>query len=455
MAPLAASLPEGELSHRFAEALTGIGTSAPPAPLAVAEAAAAWIHSTRVETDHGATWPADPRNPDSADPTLYHGSPGVILFLLELHHATGEDAYLTEASFGADHLMWLAGSGEPISPGLYTGLAGMAFAIAEVYRASGADRYREGALDCIDRIIAQAAPAEGGVAWHGGNPDNVVTDIISGSAGIGLALLYAHEILGHTDALQVAHDAAPPLVALAQEAEGGLKWPMSPTYPRLMPNFSHGTAGVAYFLARVHEVAGDRGLLDAALRGARYLTAISRTEGEGSLIFHHEPGGEELFYLGWCHGPTGTARLYYLLSRIVGQEALLTWPRMGAQGIVNQGVPEQRVEGFWNNVSQCCGDAGVGDFFMALHDVTGEDAYLGFVDRIEQYLTDQCDEDESAAGTRWVQAEHRTQPQNVVAQTGWMQGAAGVGAFFVHLDGKRKGRPDRALLPDSPWRCVS
>jgi len=33
--------------------------------------------------------------------------------------------------------------------------------------------------------------------------------------------------------------------------------------------------------------------------------------------------------------------------------------------------------------------------------------------------------------------------------------AAGVGAFFVHLDGKRRGRPDRILPPDSPRRCVT
>jgi len=121
---------------------------------------------------------------------------------------------------------------------------------------------------------------------------------------------------------------------------------------------------------------------------------------------------------------------------------------------MNQGVPELRVEGFWNNVSQCCGDAGVGDFILSLHDVTGDDGYLTFVDRIERYLTDQREEDE-AVGARWAQAENRTQPDIEVAQTGWMQGAAGVGAFFVHLDGKRNGRPDRILLPDSPWRCVT
>jgi len=455
LVPVAAGLPRGNISGSVADGLIGNVSGTPSAPLAVAEAAAAWIHSKRIETEHGVTWPADPRDPHTSDLTLYHGSPGVILFLLELHHATGSEAYLEEARRGADHLMALAASGKLIHPGLYTGLAGMAFTIAEVHRATGEGHYREGALFCVDQIVSQARPASNRVAWHDGNPEDIVTDIVGGSAGIGLALLYAHDVLGHPDALQVARDAAPPLLALARESEGGLKWPMSPSYPRLMPNFSHGTAGVAYFLARLYEVTGDQDLLDGALQGASYLTAASRNEGRGSLIFHHEPEGEDLFYLGWCHGPTGTARLFYQLSQVVGDEDLMLWPRRGARGIMDQGVPELRVEGLWNNVSQCCGDAGVGDFFLSLHDVSGDDSYLHFVDRIERYLTDQCEEDGSTVGTRWVQAEHRTQPENVVAQTGWMQGAAGVGAFFVHLDGKRKGRPDRILPPDSPWRCVT
>ena len=75
---------------------------------------------------------------------------------------------------------------------------------------------------------------------------------------------------------------------------------------------------------------------------------------------------------------------------------------------------------------------------------------LAFARRLGDYLRDEATEEGDAA--RWVQAEHRTQPENVVAQTGWMQGAAGVGAFFLHLDGAEKDRPARVVFPDSPWR---
>ena len=43
------------------------------------------------------------------------------------------------------------------------------------------------------------------------------------------------------------------------------------------------------------------------------------------------------------------------------------------------------------------------------------------------------------------------EPDFLQAQTGWMQGAAGVGSFFLHLDGAEKGRAPLIQFPDSPW----
>ena len=42
-------------------------------------------------------------------------------------------------------------------------------------------------------------------------------------------------------------------------------------------------------------------------------------------VFHHEPDGEDLFYLGWCHGPVGTARLFYRLHQATGDRQWRDW----------------------------------------------------------------------------------------------------------------------------------
>jgi hypothetical protein len=47
-----------------------------------------------------------------------------------------------------------------------------------------------------------------------------------------------------------------------------------------------------------------------------------------------------------------------------------------------------------------------------------------------------------------VQAEHRVRPELLVAQTGLMQGAAGVGLAMLHLDGARERRTPFVRLPD-------
>jgi hypothetical protein len=56
-----------------------------------------------------------------------------------------------------------------------------------------------------------------------------------------------------------------------------------------------------------------------------------------------------------------------------------------------------------------------------------------------------------AQGLRWVQAEHRVQPQLLVAQTGYMQGAAGIGMWLLRLDAAERGRTPFVRFPDSPW----
>jgi lantibiotic modifying enzyme len=226
-------------------------------------------------------------------------------------------------------------------------------------------------------------------------------------------------------------------------------WMMSTSFTRNMPNFSHGTAGIAYFLATLGGQTGDGAFIDGAVRGARYLQSIAApTDGDGRRIFHNDPDGRELFYLSWCHGPAGTARLFHRLGTVTRDAAWSDYiPRL-AQGTIASGVPE-RSPGFWNNISACCGNSGVSDFFVSLAGLTGNPAYVAFAQR--------CADDTLARATaegdgfKWVQAENRVSPNVVLAQTGLMQGAAGVGLSMLRLDGVMRKRRPLIVLPDSPY----
>jgi len=409
--------------------------------LAAAEKAAAWIRASAIESPEGLTWPADPKDPASANTTLYAGSPGIVLFFLEACNATGNEAYLRDARRGADAL--LAAVPKETGMGLYEGLSGVLFALEETFKATGDQKYRRGVIDGLRRIKEHASQKGAGLEWGS------VTDIISGGAGTGLFLLYAFRETGDRAWLDLASRAGTRLIELGRPENGGLKWAMDPDYPRLMPNFSHGTAGIAYFLARLYQETKKREFLDAAQAGARYLLSVAKTEDETCQVFHHEPDGKDLYYLGWCHGPVGTARLFYALSQATGDKAWLAWVRKSANSLLKSGIPEKESPGFWNNDGICCGLAGVGEFFLDLGRKLGDKSYLDFSGRVTARLLAKASSDDGRMF--WVQAEHRSRPELLVAQTGYMQGAAGIGMFLLRLDAADRGGKGKIVFPDSPF----
>ncbi len=404
--------------------------------------AATWVSSTAVSTPHGTAWPSDPSKAATVSTSLYYGNAGIVLFLLELHAATGDGTWLQKARAGADYL--LAHQADERETGLYEGTAGIAFALTETFKATGDRRYRDGARNGLRLLKKRAAKAGAGIEW------NDSADVISGGAGTGLVLLYLARELEEPAARTLAVQAGARLIELGRADGGGLKWAMTPSYPRLMPNFSHGTAGIAYFMATLYRDTKDERFLQAALAGGRYLQSIATTQGDVCLIFHHEPDGKDLHYLSWCHGPAGTARLFYRLYEVTGDATWMQWTEKSARAILASGIPERQTPGFWNNVSQCCGSAGVAEFMLGLHRVTGNDIYLRFArdvtaDLLRKALPAQ------EGGLKWPQAEHRVKPAELVAQTGYMQGAAGIGTLLLHLDTFERGRKPRIVLPDTPF----
>ena len=274
--------------------------------LRAAEEAGRWLATVAVETESGLSWPADPARDDGASWTLYQGTPGVVLFHLELASAAGDERALEVARRGADGLLgWCSTSLDGSGAGLYTGSAGVGFALAETWRATGDERFREGCLSVLAHLHATAERTEHGARW------SEVTDVIAGDAGVGFFLLDSARRFDRREDLELAVAVGHDLLARADDTEKGLSWAMSPTFPRRMPNFSHGTAGVATFLAALHGATGEEEFLIGAVAGAERVLALAAKPAQaGFRVHHHSPDGEELFYLGWCHGPTGTSVLF-------------------------------------------------------------------------------------------------------------------------------------------------
>lgn len=417
--------------------------------LDAALAAERWIARQAVPTADGLTWPADPADPKSVQRDLYTGTPGVVLFYSELARVTGEDRYREAARDGGRYLAGLVRAGDAAeafkgeNAGLYTGLAGIAYTLSVAGVASGDARLATAAGEAMQLVVRLAAPAGAGVAWSESN------DIISGSSGIGLTLLWAAKALGTPGATEAAAGAGRHLLETSIRKALGLSWSISPSVPRRYPNFSHGAGGVSYFLASLHAVTKEPAFLEGALGGAAYLRSVATsTPGGGKMVFHSEPGNEQLFYLSWCHGPSGTARLFHRLAAITGRREFTEFAGQLDTATRDMKVPEQS-PGFWNNISQCCGNCGVVEYLVAQHDRTGDSRALDYARTIADDVLKRATAD--GDGLKWIQAEHRVRPELLVAQTGLMQGAAGVGLAMLHLDGAMQRRRPLVVLPDNPY----
>lgn len=407
--------------------------------------AARWIESTSITTSNGIEWPGDPTDPKSVNTTLYAGTPGPILFFLELYRYTRKAEFLQQAESGADALAASLAKDQPT--GLYEGLAGDGFTLGEAYLVTHEEKYKVAALQCVEWLKQDAKKTGNGIEW------NDVTDVIGGGSGTGLFLLWAADNLQAPGARALAIEAGKHLIDLGKAtSDGGTRWLMDPTFPREMPNFSHGTAGVAYFLATLYQETQQKEFLDAAVKGAHYLISIADKQGDICLIYHDDTfNGKSLYYLGWCHGPAGTARLFYRLYQDTHDRQWLDWTERSARALVVEGAPQNVVApGVWHNISACCGVTAEAAFFLDMYQVTKKSDYLDLAKQASDRLLTLSTEDEH--GTRWVQVETRVRPDVAIAQTGYMQGASGVGMWLLHLNAFAEGKSEPTItFPDNPF----
>jgi lantibiotic modifying enzyme len=403
--------------------------------------AANWILSCEQdESLHSGCWPSRKDLPIEEKCDLYYGNAGVLLFLDELYRVTGQNEYAEATDRGIGFL-------DENLPrvrlyGLYDGLAGVAFSLAQL---SDHPLALASCSKAIDYLVGGAKKQpNGGIRW---NDDN---DIMSGSAGIGLTLLTLGQQLHRPELTNLAVQAGTDLLARSIPGAHARYWLRQVTPGKQYPNFSHGTSGIAYFLLKLYEQTGENRFLDAAVDGAKYLNSIASSNlPTRRLIPHDLPGQNDLFYLGWCHGPAGTDRFFYELSTVTNDSQWKTFADDAAGSVLHSGIPEKQTPGYWNNLSRCCGAVAVGEFFLARYGSTGEGADRAFAIRIADYLKGRAQSD--GTGLKWPQAENRIEPDNLLAQTGLMQGAAGIGLFFIHLAEMDAANKTGNRFPDSPW----
>jgi hypothetical protein len=156
-----------------------------------------------------------------------------------------------------------------------------------------------------------------------------------------------------------------------------------------------------------------------------------RTDDDTCAAYQYDPGGTDLYPLGWCHGPVGLGWLFRQLEISTGSDEWRVWLRRAARTDRISGIPERRHPGFWDNVGRCCGSASVAEFFLDLHRLEGRPDDLEFARILLDDILVRATVDGS--GMRWSNYEHRAAEPDLPPETTYLQGASGIASTIMRL----------------------
>jgi Lanthionine synthetase C-like protein len=398
----------------------------------VGESAWSWVLGQ--VRGHDGPWLPDavssdtPVDPPGDRDSLYGGIAGLapVLAEIRLHRPLTE----TEAALATgitDRLSVAAAN--RIEPSLYDGLGGDVTALRLL---------SPGREEVAMRRLAELRTPAGWITTLPTEYTGAFTDLVLGTAGIVLAAAWA----GGPFAADVLTTGGEALLSVAEPTEAGLDWRMHPGSAGSMPNYSHGTAGVAAALAIAGHLLDRADFIEAARRGARHLLSVGWLDDGGFVIPHTLPYSKrevEPVTYSWCHGPTGTSHLYPALALAGVTEVdginVGTLRQRCLHSVLTSGLPERLRPGFWDNDGRCCGTAGVGDVLLdAAQDAADPAHYELFLQAARTMgdaLLDRAVRDET--GARWQFIEYRQAEPLLPPGTSWMQGAAGIAAFLLRL----------------------
>lgn len=251
-----------------------------------------WLLGLARESNGALTWTGTP-GVDEIDPTLYSGSAGIVITLLEAYRHFGDDRYADAAIRGARGIAAAIDSVSHCS--LYFGLTGMAVALRAVDDVLG----DSAAGVAADRALQVVRSRFDGERWS----DQF--ELLGGNAGIALGALSAGEV-------DLAVLAVEPYLRTAEPTSGGVHWEVRAGVPARFHHISHGTLGIVHALAAIGHAGGWDEMSELALAGAADVVSRNEAGPSGFLVPHsdpqHKPELIERYSFGWCHGPAGDAR---------------------------------------------------------------------------------------------------------------------------------------------------
>lgn len=412
-----------------------------------AEKAAAWIVST---ADSGMyAWP-DIEGDSIIASDLASGIAGRTLFFLQMYQITGDHKYrkmtLQSARALRERMYTMRLETQHVNS-FYYGRAGVAWMLHEsgtVFQDSNLIRSANMYLDSI-------------LSDFDGRSFSRFNDVLFGDAGTGLFLLYAADKMRSTVSMKIAIKIGNALMDSAIREERGMHWRFRKGAPIVLPNFSHGTAGIGYFFASLYEKTGDTTYKNVAVEAARYLFSIAKTDNGSSWIPYGWPNKnwEGRYDIGWAHGPAGTGRFFRKLFIVTGDSIYNKWTNACAQSIIQSGFPGKPQAFLMDSAFKMdwrFGLTGAGMFLFDIASLYSRSDYSAMAFALADSIKAQAIL--ANQGVKWVIKSYpfMQEPGKPVAFTGLFYGASGMGWLMLRAHTAiNHGEANILRLPDDPF----
>ena len=424
--------------------------------LVLAEDTGRWIANTEIKSALGNIWPDDSLHPEVVGYDLASGVSGKVIYFIALYRATGKEEYLSHAKLGSDWLVSFMGEPAQLKSdqrwaSLYTGLAGVGVALMHIKEEAPAPRYDAALKQVLGHLADRATTDKHGIHWS-----EQTNDLIYGDAGTVLFLVHLAQLEGDLHAKELARQGAHSLLARAVDVGEESYWLFRRDKEFNLPNFSHGTAGIAYVLATVGALCEDKALTGGAKRGFGYLRSIAE-KNDGKLRIPYGWGSENwqgLYEFGWAHGLTGTSLMFLRMQQLgIDQhhaQKMLLLSRNTLASINLPGPPAAPFAEPAMPLSMRFGRAGL--LPLASYWATKYPDDLEVValrNALFEHIRANAIRDGNTA--HWQVDVPDFMGGGRAAYTGLFHGAAGIGLALLNMHARLLKVPPYAQMPDAPY----
>ncbi len=362
--------------------------------------------------------------------SLYSGSAGIALYLLELGRYTGEQRFTDAAEKAITSTLEHCRTTPNPYYALITGRMSVSFAALRFFERTGKRSYLDAALELVKNCKEFLTPSS-------------ADDFINGTSGTLLGLLLLHEASGEEWLLDCANAYAEHLLRKAHSGHQGLYWDRTHRQIRGLCGFSHGASGIGFVFAEAARYLGNDALNYIAEQAyfyedqyfnpavgnwADFRKGIYRDQDQQEHEENYQNGNMDFFTDGgymnaWCHGAAGIGLARVRATELLGNPHYRTEAENGLAMTYKTNVASKNIEG---NFSLCHGGGGNADVFIEAYRVWKDERYLAYCETVAEMALEQ----------HAVQGSYRSGfglAAPGMEDRSLYMGAAGVGYFFLRL----------------------